>query len=855
MMRNSLILLIVLGLLSSCRTGRSIPEVTYPEIEVTDQPEKVPAGGFHPFRPYSDFYRLPPQNVRLIHTDVEIRPLWSKRTIEGTATLTLCSIGRAVRAFYLDAVQFRLDSVGGSRPLSYAYPADSQGRRARINITLQRPLLPGDTLTLFIRYRKRFSPPSKPRPWERSRSLGMYWVNPLGRFPGKVRSLWTQGETAYNCEWMPTIEHPRQKSTFTFQLTVDTSLLTIANGVMAYQYDNGDGTRTDVWKMARPMSPYLAFIGIGAWSMVKVPHGRLPLYWVAPPGHEEAGRIQMARTARMIEAFSRRFDEPFPWPKYGQVVVRDFVAGGMENASITALYEGMAQRPIQARNREGEGLIAHELAHQWWGDLVTLTSWPHLFINESWAEFSEYLWHELDGDSVRAAAVLYSWVPRVLRASRRSPQPIVNYHQADPEDLFDAHRYPRGAYQLYGLRWYLGDTLFWKAMGRLLDERKWDNASLHDFISVLERTTGHDLEWLVYQLFLDEAVAGYRVSYHAADTPYLQIVTTSEALHLPIPITVRYPDRTVTDTFRTESGQDTMIYSFAGPIEWYVFNSGRPWLMDLRETLPPEMAVRRFVEHTNYYDRYFLSKTLPSRLDTLPLVLQVARAIPAMRPAMQALSLHVINEATDSLTSDVGFLLPVARRLYGMSTPDQAYPSAFRFLMRYCAEVPDAPEAACRLASPEGLKKVFTTHPVLHFRQMALSRLAEHHPQMALKLALADSVLHPFSKLRLVMEDSAGATLPWWHRILMSRHTTYHVALYGAFTRHLARMASHDSAMVATRAPWLNELVYLYLTEVPTHPSQYKSVRRATGRIRHLLNPAGPHYSEIITHLGPETER
>ncbi len=364
MHKTAITLFLTAILMASCSLLRPAPEITYPEIEVTYQPEKTPVEGFHPFRPYSDFYRLPPQNVRLLHTDVALRPRWATRTIEGEAILTLRPIAQTVTHFYIDAAQFDLDSVGGNLPLTYTYPADTQGRRRRIYITLRQPLKSQDSLFLYIKYRKTFTPPDRPAPWDVSRNLGMYWVNPSGRFPGKARSLWTQGEVAYNHEWMPTIEHPRQKGTFTFRLTADTALVTVANGILAYQFENGDGTRTDVWKMERPMSPYLAFVGIGEWTAVKMHHGKLPMLWIAEPGHEAAGRIQMERTARMIDAFSRRFDEPFPWPKYGQVVVRDFVAGGMENASITSLYEGMAQLPIQARNRAGEGLIAHALAHR-----------------------------------------------------------------------------------------------------------------------------------------------------------------------------------------------------------------------------------------------------------------------------------------------------------------------------------------------------------------------------------------------------------------------------------------------------------------------------------------------------------
>ncbi len=850
---HQIIVLLAMGfvwmMVVGCAAFRPMPEVTFPEIEVQENPRKAFVGDFHPLRPYDEFYRLPPQNVRLIHTDVALRPLWEQRTLEAEAILTLAADWPHVQSFAIDASQFELDSIGANRRFTYEYPEDSQGWRRRIYIRLHTPLRRGDTVSLYLRYRKRFSPPSHPHPWEQSDRLGMYWVNPRRKFPGKPRSLWTQGEVAYNSEWMPTIEHPRQKGTFTFRLTFDTAMVSVANGVLTYSYDNGNGTRTDVWQMNRPMSPYLAFVAIGEWSVVTEKYRDIPLMWIGERGYEAGGHVWLKRTAQMMRIFEKMFDEPFPWPKYGQIVVRDFVAGGMENASITSLYEGMNHNYLHASNRNSEGLIAHELGHQWWGDLVTLSSWPHLFINESWAEYSEYLWNEQKGDSVMAAQVLASWTPRVLWAIARGFQPIVNYHIADPEDLFDAHRYPRGAHQLHGLRWYLGDSLFWRAARHLLDTYKWKNVSLHDFISTFEATTGYDLEWLIYQLFLDETVPELALRYVALDSttgsPSLSIRVLSHGNYLPVPLLVQYSDQLVRDTVWIWSEDTPIIYRFPrSDVQWFVFNAGRPWLMSLEEDLPADMAVQRFWECGKLVDQYFLRASLLKQLRNDSAVLwEFARQIPQASPPAQSLAFSILLEATESFHQGWQFLLPVAESLYRQSTPEHPHPSAFRWLGRYCLDTrSNAPQ--CRVMDPDSLEWVIRYHPVMNFRRLALWLLNRQDSVRAFEVAISDSLIHPFAKLEIIRQGPLQPALKWWIHILTAPSTSYHVQLYAQFARFLQRK-SPDAPVKG-----LNRLAYLYLTEVPTQPDQYRTVLRATKQLRQWLDPNQDNYDDIVRHIG-----
>jgi aminopeptidase N len=222
---------------------------------------------------------------------------------------------------------------------------------------------------------------------------GLYFVNPQS-IPGKPTQIWTQGETEYNSKWFPTIDSPNERATQEIKMTVDAKFRTLSNGKLFSSKENGDGTRTDHWKFELPHAPYLAAVAVGDFVEIKDNWKGIPVNYYVEPDFENGGKVVFQNTPEMIEYFSNLLGVPYPWSHYNQVVVRDFVTGAMENTTLTIFMEELNLNEREAIDSEWDGIIAHELFHQWFGDYVTTESWANLTLNEAFATYSEYLWYE-----------------------------------------------------------------------------------------------------------------------------------------------------------------------------------------------------------------------------------------------------------------------------------------------------------------------------------------------------------------------------------------------------------------------------------------------------------------------------
>jgi aminopeptidase N len=282
--------------------------------------------------------------------------------------------------------------VKGSKQIPLKYEYDDQNIRIRLDKTYKA----NENYTIYIDYT------AKPDEYQEKYGTddflgikGMYFINPKGEEKDKPTQIWTQGETESNSAWFPTIDKTSQKTTEELTVTIDNKYVTLSNGKLMSQKRNPDGTRTDYWKMDLPHSPYLFFLGVGNYAVVKDSwRGKEVNYYVEPEYGSVAKKI-FGNTPEMIEFFSKITGVPFPWVKYSQITGRDYVAGAMENTTATIHQESAQQDARElVDGNNWEGTIAHELFHQWFGDYVTAESWSNLTLNESFADFSQTLWEE-----------------------------------------------------------------------------------------------------------------------------------------------------------------------------------------------------------------------------------------------------------------------------------------------------------------------------------------------------------------------------------------------------------------------------------------------------------------------------
>lgn len=372
----------------------------------------------------------------LVHTVLDIRFDYSKSQADGKVWITLKPHFYATDSLTLDAKGMDIHSVGimkGGKPqtLKYSYNGNN------LYITLDKTYTADEQYVVYIDYT------AKPNDYKAKGSMaitdakGLYFINPLGTEKNKPTQIWTQGETEATSVWCPTIDKPNQKTTNEFRMTVPSKYVTLSNGRLVSQKPNADGTRTDTWKMELPHAPYLFFMGVGDFAIVKDSYKGKEVSYYVEKEYAPVARGIFGYTPEMIAYFSRITGVDYPWVKYSQIVGRDYVSGAMENTTSTLHGESAQQDARELLDGNGwESTIAHELFHQWFGDYVTAESWSNLTLNESFANYSEVLWDEYKHGKDAADAQNYNDMMGYLDGASEKKD-LVRFNYADKEDMFD----------------------------------------------------------------------------------------------------------------------------------------------------------------------------------------------------------------------------------------------------------------------------------------------------------------------------------------------------------------------------------------------------------------------------------
>src|SRR6185437_14318840 len=328
----------------------------------------------------------------LVHTKLDVSFDYDKAWMYGKEWVTLHPHFYPTDSLTLDAKGMEIKEIalvkGNSKlPLKYSY--DSM----QLQIKLDKTYKAGENYTIYINYVSRPNELKEQGSAAITDAKGLYFINPKGEDKDKPIEIWTQGETESNSAWFPTIDKPNQKTTEEISMTVPSKYVTLSNGLLKSQKKNADGTRTDYWRMDLPHAPYLFFMGVGDYVIVKDHYKNLPVDYYVEKEYAPFAKKIFGETPAMIGFYEKITGVPFAWPKYDQVVGRDYVSGAMENTTATLHQESAYQngRQLVDGNR-WEETIAHELFHQWFGDLVTTESWSNITLNESFADYSETLW-------------------------------------------------------------------------------------------------------------------------------------------------------------------------------------------------------------------------------------------------------------------------------------------------------------------------------------------------------------------------------------------------------------------------------------------------------------------------------
>jgi aminopeptidase N len=362
----------------------------------------------------------------------------------------------------------------------------------RLRVELGKPLASGAELVIAVTYR------GAPR-------RGLYFVGPDEGYPQKPLQAWTQGQDEDSRYWFPCIDTPNEKATSELVVSVPPSLFALSNGTLVSDRVDG-GKRTLHWRLDVPHSCYLITLAVGDFAAIETRWRDVPVVYYVERGREAAAQRTLARTPEMLDLFSKLFGVAYPYPRYSQVFVADFIFGGMENTSATTLTDTVLIDERAALDFDIDALVAHELAHQWFGDLVTCRDWGEGWLNEGFATYSEYLWREHHEGRDAADLELEAWAEMYFgEDSGRYRRTIATKIYDEPIDIFDHHLYDKGGRVLHMLRALLGDDAFWRSLAHYLEKHRHGVVESRDLARAVEEATGKNVDWFISQWVIDGA--------------------------------------------------------------------------------------------------------------------------------------------------------------------------------------------------------------------------------------------------------------------------------------------------------------------------------------------------------------
>ncbi|QTV06300.1 M1 family metallopeptidase [Faecalibacter bovis] len=470
---------------------------TFATAQIMTQPPSYNENQKDPLK----IYRAEEERINnLVHTKLDLKFDYAKQHALGEAWITLKPHFYATNKLTLDAKAMLIHEVAlvqGTTKKKLNFSNDDN----QLYIDLDKEYKKDQEYTVYIKYTARPNEVKQQGSAAISDAKGLYFINPDGSEPNKPTQIWTQGETEASSCWFPTIDSPNQKTSQEIYLTYPDKYVSLSNGLLKSSKKNSDGTKTDYWKFDFKHAPYLFFVGIGDYAVIKDKWKNIEVDYFVEPEYKDYAKDIFGMTPDMITYFSNLLDYPYPWDKYHQMTARDYVSGAMENTGAVLFYDAVQQKPGQLIDENtAEAIIAHELFHHWFGDLVTTESWANLTVNESFANYSEYLWFEHRYGKEFADKHRFEDI-RGYKMGDNFEKKLVRPHYNSREDMFDAVSYNKGGAILHMLRNFLGDEAFFKGLNHYLVSNKYKAAESVHLRLALEEVSGRDLNWFFNQWF------------------------------------------------------------------------------------------------------------------------------------------------------------------------------------------------------------------------------------------------------------------------------------------------------------------------------------------------------------------
>ncbi|WP_052050781.1 M1 family metallopeptidase [Leptolyngbya sp. KIOST-1] len=415
----------------------------------------------------------------------------------GTCKISINPVRDGVESLTLDAVNQQIESVtvdGDSQPFGY----DGEQLHIRLNTST----VAGQRFTVAIAYR--LVQPER----------GLYFVGPDQHYPDKPVQVWTQGEDEDSRFWFPCFDYPGMLSTSEIRVRVPGMYQVVSNGELVDTQADGDH-KIFHWHQKQVHPTYLMALAVGEFDVIQDQWQNIPVTYYVEKGRKDQGQITMGKTPRMVEFLSEKYGYRYAFPKYAQVCAADFIFGGMENTSVTILTDRcLLDERAALDNRGSESLVVHELAHQWFGDLLVINHWSHAWVKEGMATYSEVMWTEQEYGADEAAYYRLGEARSYLDEDKsRYRRPMVTHVYREAIELYDRHIYEKGACVYHMIRAELGDALFWKAIHTFVQDNAHSTVETIDLLRAIDKATGRNLRPLFDQYVLRGGHPDYKVAY------------------------------------------------------------------------------------------------------------------------------------------------------------------------------------------------------------------------------------------------------------------------------------------------------------------------------------------------------
>ncbi|MCF6167074.1 M1 family metallopeptidase [Lutibacter sp.] len=549
----------------------------------------------------------------LIHTKLKVDFNFEKSQMNGEAWVTLKPHFYPTNKLVLDAKSFKIYEVKiNNRNVPYNYSDDE------LTIELDKTYKKEENYTVYIKYTAKPEEVRQKGSNTIKEAKGLYFIDPKDEDPDKPTQIWTQGETESSSCWFPTIDSPNQKSTEEIYMTVPSKFVTLSNGELISQTSHADGTRTDYWKMDKKHAPYLFFMGVGEFSIVKDTWNGIDVNYYVEKEYESVAKDIFGKTPEMMTFFSTITGVPYQWNKYSQIVVRDYVSGAMENTTAVVHGEAAQQKKGQLiDNNEWEGTIAHELFHHWFGDLVTAESWSNLTVNESFATYSVYLWYEHKYGKDKANAHMYDDVQTYLQ-SQSEGKKLVRFYYENREDMFDTVSYHKGNAILHMLRDVLGDEAFFAGMKNYLIEHKFGTAEAQELRLSFEEVSGKDLNWFFNQWYYGDGHIRLSVTYDyntIINTVTVNINQQGKTFKFPLSIDIYEGNSKTRHDVWVDKTRNSFTFPFNKLPKLINVDAKHVLLAEIDDKKTLENYIFQFKNASHYLDRRYALEEIAKQQD------------------------------------------------------------------------------------------------------------------------------------------------------------------------------------------------------------------------------------------------